>query len=58
MPTIVRTCRSFGFVSVRDFMVALAQSYAATSSLLHRSVLADDGVADVSSRSSTPRSRR
>lgn len=50
MPTIVRTCRSFGFVSVRDFMVALAQSYAATSSLLHRSVLADDGVADVSSK--------
>jgi RpiR family carbohydrate utilization transcriptional regulator len=50
MPTIVRTCRSFGFASVRDFMVALAQSYAATGSHLHRSVLADDSASDVSSK--------
>jgi DNA-binding MurR/RpiR family transcriptional regulator len=50
MPTIVRTCRSFGFASVRDFMVALAQSYAASGSRLHRSVLADDSVADVSNK--------
>jgi RpiR family carbohydrate utilization transcriptional regulator len=50
MPTIVRTCRSFGFASVRDFMVALAQSYAATSSHLHRSVLADDSASDVASK--------
>jgi DNA-binding MurR/RpiR family transcriptional regulator len=50
MPTIVRTCRSFGFASVRDFMVALAQSYAASGSHLHRSVLADDSGADVSSK--------
>ncbi|CAM3987243.1 MurR/RpiR family transcriptional regulator [Bordetella tumulicola] len=50
MPTIVRTCRSFGYISVRDFMVALAQSYAANGSHLHRSVLATDSTADVASK--------
>ena len=50
MPTIVRTCRSFGYASVRDFMVALAQSYATYGSHLHRSVLATDSTADVSSK--------
>lgn len=50
MPTIVRTCRSFGYMSVRDFMVALAQSYAANGSHLHRSVLATDSTADVASK--------
>ncbi|MFJ1301182.1 MurR/RpiR family transcriptional regulator [Pseudomonadota bacterium AL_CKDN230030165-1A_HGKHYDSX7] len=50
MPTIVRTCRSFGYDSVRDFMVALAQSYAASGSHLHRSVLATDSTADVASK--------
>ena len=42
MPTIVRTCRSFGFESVREFMLALAQDLAVTGSYLHRSVLAED----------------
>ena len=41
MPTIVRTCRSFGFDSVREFMLALAQDLAVTGSYLHRSVLAE-----------------
>ncbi|MFC3337254.1 MurR/RpiR family transcriptional regulator [Paracandidimonas soli] len=50
MPTIVRTCRSFGYMSVRDFMVALAQSYAASGSHLHRSVLATDSTSDVASK--------
>ncbi len=50
MPTIVRTCRSFGYDSVRDFMVALAQSYAASGSHLHRSVLATDSTTDVASK--------
>ena len=50
MPTIVRTCRSFGYDSVRDFMVALAQSYSASGSHLHRSVLATDSTADVASK--------
>lgn len=50
MPTIVRTCRSFGYMSVRDFMVALAQSYAANGSHLHRSVLATDSTPDVANK--------
>ncbi len=50
MPTIVRTCRSFGFDSVREFMVALAQDLAVSGSYLHRSVLADDSAGDVSSK--------
>ena len=50
MPTVVRTCRSFGFDSVRDFMLALAQDMAITGSHLHRSVLNDDSAADVASK--------
>lgn len=50
MPTIVRTCRTFGYESVRDFMLALAQSYAASGSHLHRSVLATDGAPAVASK--------
>ena len=50
MPTIVRTCRSFGHDSVREFMVALAQDLAVTGSHLHRSVLADDSAQDVASK--------
>jgi len=50
MPTIVRTCRSFGFESVREFMVALAQDLAVTGSYLHRSVLAEDSAGDVASK--------
>jgi RpiR family carbohydrate utilization transcriptional regulator len=48
MPTIVRTCRSFGYESVREFMVALAQDLAVSGSYLHRSVLPDDAAHDVS----------
>ncbi|HEY2257093.1 MAG TPA: MurR/RpiR family transcriptional regulator [Variovorax sp.] len=50
MPTIVRTCRSFGFESVREFMLALAQDLAVTGSYLHRSVLAEDSASDVASK--------
>lgn len=50
MPTIVRTCRSFGYESVREFMVALAQDLAVSGSYLHRSVLPDDAAQDVSSK--------
>ncbi|MBA2673539.1 MurR/RpiR family transcriptional regulator [Ramlibacter sp.] len=50
MPTIVRTCRSFGHDSVREFMLALAQDLAVSGSYLHRSVLADDSAQDVASK--------
>jgi DNA-binding MurR/RpiR family transcriptional regulator len=50
MPTIVRTCRGFGFDSVREFMLALAQDLAVTGSYLHRSVLAEDSAGDVASK--------
>ncbi|MGR4871043.1 MurR/RpiR family transcriptional regulator [Variovorax sp. LARHSF232] len=50
MPTIVRTCRSFGFDSVREFMLALAQDLAVRGSYLHRSVRADDSANDVTSK--------
>lgn len=47
MPTIVRTCRSFGFDSVREFMVALAQDIAVGGFYLHRSVSPDDSPIEV-----------
>ena len=50
MPTIVRTCRTFGHDSVREFMVTLAQDLAVSGSHLHRSVLADDSANDVASK--------
>lgn len=54
MPTIVRTCRSFGFDSVREFMVALAQDIALGESYqqryLHRSVQPDDTPAEIASK--------
>lgn len=50
MPTVVRTCRSFGFDSVREFMLALAQDLAVSGSHLHRSVLTDDTAQQVSSK--------
>jgi DNA-binding MurR/RpiR family transcriptional regulator len=50
MPTIVRTCRAFGYESVREFMLALAQDLAVSGSYLHRSVLADDSATDVASK--------
>lgn len=42
MPTIVRSCRAFGYGNVREFMLALAQDVALGGSYLHRSVSADD----------------
>ncbi len=54
MPTIVRTCRSFGFDSVREFMVALAQDIALGESYqhryLHRSVQSDDTPTEIASK--------
>jgi DNA-binding MurR/RpiR family transcriptional regulator len=50
MPTIVRTCRSFGHYSVRDFMLALAQDLAVSGSYLHRSVRPEDSAQDVASK--------
>lgn len=50
MPTIVRTCRSFGYDSVREFMLALAQDLALSGSRLHRSVREDDDAAEVSAK--------
>ena len=50
MPTIVRMCRRFGFDSVREFMVALAQSLAVSGSHLHRSVQAEDSTDSIVSK--------
>jgi RpiR family carbohydrate utilization transcriptional regulator len=50
MPTVVRTCRSFGFETVREFMLALAQDLAISGSPLHRSVLTDDTAQQVSAK--------
>ncbi|MBS1227455.1 MAG: MurR/RpiR family transcriptional regulator [Proteobacteria bacterium] len=47
MPTIVRTCRTFGFSNVREFMVALAQDIAIGGSYLHRSVSSEDSPAEI-----------
>jgi DNA-binding MurR/RpiR family transcriptional regulator len=50
MPTVVRTCRSFGFSSVREFMVTLAQDVALGGSYLHRSVTPEDAPAEIVSK--------
>ncbi len=50
MPTVVRTCRAFGFDSVREFMFALAQDLALSGSQLHRSVGNEDSAAEVSEK--------
>lgn len=54
MPTIVRTCRAFGYDSVREFMVALAQDIASNEShtyrYLHRSVQTGDAPTEVASK--------
>jgi DNA-binding MurR/RpiR family transcriptional regulator len=50
MPTIVRTCRVFGFSSVREFMVTLAQDIALGGSYLHRSVTPEDSPAEIVSK--------
>ncbi|MGB6008272.1 MurR/RpiR family transcriptional regulator [Castellaniella sp.] len=44
MPSVVRACRSLGYDSVREFMLALAQDLALSPHHLHRNVsLSDDG---------------
>jgi DNA-binding MurR/RpiR family transcriptional regulator len=50
MPTIVRMCRRFGFDSVREFMLRLAQTLAVSGSHLHRSVQARDSTEAVISK--------
>ena len=50
MPTIVRTCRSFGHDTVREFMLALAQDLAVSGSHLHRSVADGDSAQQVASK--------
>lgn len=50
MPTVVRTCRSFGYDSVRDFMLALAHDLALSTHHLHRNVGLHDGGADVAAK--------
>jgi len=50
MPTVVRACRSFGYDSVRDFMLALAQDLVVSGSHLHRSVSSDDSAQQVASK--------
>ena len=50
MPTVVRTCRVFGYTSVRKFMVTLAQDIALGGSYLHRSVLPDDAPGEIVSK--------
>lgn len=54
MPTIVRTCRAFGYDSVREFMLALAQDVALGESqqrrYLHRSVQPEDSSAEIASK--------
>ena len=50
MPTIVRTCRVFGFDSVREFMLALAQDIALGGSWLHHSVLPEDTPTEITSK--------
>jgi DNA-binding MurR/RpiR family transcriptional regulator len=50
MPTVVRTCRVFGYASVRDFMLALAQDLAVSGSYLHRSVRPEDNAQDVTGK--------
>jgi DNA-binding MurR/RpiR family transcriptional regulator len=54
MPTIVRTCRSFGYDSVRQFMLALAQDIAFDESqqhrYLHRSVQPDDTPSEIAGK--------
>ncbi len=50
MPTIVRTCRSFGYDSVREFMLALAQDIALGGFYLHRSVQPEDSPAQIADK--------
>ncbi len=50
MPSVIRTCRSFGYDGVRDFMLALAQDLAVSNHQLHRSVSFDDAAPDVAAK--------
>lgn len=47
MPSVIRTCRSFGYDGFRDFMLALAQDLAVSNHQLHRSVSFEDGAPQV-----------
>ena len=47
MPTVVRTCRSFGYDNVRKFMLDLVQDLAISGSFLHRSVELSDSIQQV-----------
>ena len=47
MPTVVRTCQRFGYMTVRDFMLDLVQDIAAADFSLHRSVSPGDDTAGV-----------
>jgi hypothetical protein len=47
---VVRTCRSFGHDSVRDFMLSLAQDTAVSGSHLHQSAREDDNARQVSGK--------
>ena len=49
-PSVVRTCRVFGYDSVRDFMLGLSGDIALSGSYLHRSVLGDDRIGDIASK--------
>ncbi len=48
LPTVIRTVRSFGFDSVREFMVSLAQNIAITN-YIHRNISSDDDLVTVKS---------
>jgi DNA-binding MurR/RpiR family transcriptional regulator len=54
MPTVVRACRSFGYDSVRKFMLALARDIALDEShqhrYLHRSVQPGDAPAEIAGK--------
>ena len=50
MPSVIRTCRNFGYDGFRDFMLALAQDLAVSIHHLHRSVSIDDAAPDVASK--------
>lgn len=48
MPSVVRTCRHFGYDTVRQFMLALAQDLTVSPHFLHRNVSVGDDAAEVS----------
>jgi DNA-binding MurR/RpiR family transcriptional regulator len=50
MPSVIRTCRGFGYDSFRDFMLALAQDLAISNHHFHRSVSIEDSSPEVVSK--------